>query len=82
MFDKMIGYCARFFLYNTGKFGMVYRAQMNDTIVAVKVTKKYSSEKAMSDFQNETSIVSQVSHNNIVRLYGIINEGVRHDLSL
>ena len=67
--------------YNTGKFGMVYRAQMKDTIVAVKVTKKYSSEKVMSDFQNEMSIMSEVSHNNIVRLYGIINEGMCHDLS-
>ena len=54
---------------------MVYRAQMRDMTVAIKVTKKYS-DKAMSDFQNEMSIMSEVSHHNIVRLYGIINEGV------
>ena len=51
---------------------------MRDTIVAIKVTKMYSSEKAMNDFQNEMSVMSEVSHNNIVRLYGIINEGVCH----
>ena len=43
--------------------------------VAVKVTKEYSSEKAMRDFQNEMSIMSEVAHSNIVRLYGIVSEG-------
>ena len=59
-----------------GKFGKVYKAQMQKNTVAVKVTKKYSSEKAMSDFQNEMSIMSEVAHHNIVRLYGIIYEGI------
>ena len=45
--------------------------------VAVKVTKEYSSKnsKAIRDFQNEMSIMSEVAHSNIVRLYGIISEG-------
>ena len=59
-----------------GKFGKVYKAQMQKNTVAVKVTKKYSSEKAMSDFQNQMSIMMEVAHPNIVRLYGIISEGM------
>ena len=58
-----------------GKFGKVYKAQMQAITVAVKVTKKYSSEKAMRDFQNQISIMREVAHQNIVRLYGIISEG-------
>ena len=61
-----------------GKFGEVYKAQMQTITVAVKVTKEYSSEKAMRDFQNEMSIMSEVAHHNIVRLYGIISEGELH----
>ena len=64
----------------TGTFGNVYKAQMRDVIVAIKVTKKFLSEKAMCDFKNEMSIMSEVSHNNIVRLYGIISEGVCYAL--
>ena len=50
---------------------------MRSNIVAVKVTKRFSSEKVMRDFQNEMSIMSEVAHPNIVRLYGIIREGER-----
>ena len=64
----------------TGMFGNIYKAQMRDVIVAIKVTKKFLSEKAMSDFKNEMSIMSEVCHNNVVRLYGIISEGVCHAL--
>ena len=60
----------------SGKFGEVFKAEMRTTTVAIKVTKKYSSEKAMCDFQNEMSIMSEVAHHNIVRLYGVISEGV------
>ena len=48
---------------------------MNKMTVAVKVIKRFSSKKVMEQFENEMSIMSQVSHNNIVRLHGIINEG-------
>ena len=66
----------------SGKFGKVYKAQMQATTVAVKVTKEYSSEKAMRDFQNEMSIMSEVAHSNIVRLYGIISEGIKYLICL
>ena len=49
---------------------------MNDTTVAIKVIKRYSSQKVMDQFEKEMSIMSQVSHNNIVRLYGILSEGI------
>ena len=49
---------------------------MGMTTVAVKVVKRYSSQKVMEQFENEMSIMSQVSHNNIVRLHGIISEGM------
>ena len=62
---------------HSGKFGEVYKANMRSIIVAVKVTKRFSSEKAIRDFQNEMSILSEVVHPNIVRLYGIIREGER-----
>ena len=55
---------------------------MRDITVAIKVTKKFLSEKAMSDFKNEMSIMSEVSHNNIVRLYGIISEGMCYALPM
>ena len=48
---------------------------MNAFTVAVKVIKKYSSKRVRDQFENEMSIMSQVSHNNIVRLHGIIREG-------
>lgn len=61
----------------TGKFGEVYRAQMDiKTTVAIKIVKRYSSQKVMDEFEKEMSIMSQICHNNIVRLYGIITEGI------
>ena len=56
----------------TGQFGEVYRAQMGKTTVALKIIKKYASEKV---FEREMSIMAQVTHNNIVTLHGIIREG-------
>ena len=58
-----------------GQFGDVYKANMNTFTVAVKVIKRYSSQQVKDQFENEMSIMSQVSHNNIVRLHGIIREG-------
>ena len=59
-----------------GQFGEVYRAQMGSTAVAVKIVKQYSSKKVMEQFEREMSIMSQVSHTNIVTLFGIIREGI------
>ena len=62
-----------------GVFGEVYSAQMKGITVAVKVTKPYAAKQVIKDFLNEMNIMSQISHNNIVRLYGIINEGIHLD---
>jgi hypothetical protein len=58
-----------------GQFGDVYTAKMNRCTVAVKVIKRYSSKRVKEQFENEMSIMSQVSHHNIVRLHGIIRDG-------
>jgi serine/threonine protein kinase len=60
---------------HAGQFGDVYTAKMNRCTVAVKVIKRYSSKRVKEQFENEMSIMSQVSHHNIVRLHGIIRDG-------
>ena len=54
----------------------MYRAQIGSTAVAVKIVKHYSSKKVMEQFEKEMTIMSQVSHTNIVTLFGIIREGI------
>ena len=49
---------------------------MGSTTVAVKIIKRFSSQKVMNQFENEMTIMSQVSHPNIVRLHGIIRDGI------
>ena len=61
----------------TGQFGDVYTAEMNRSTVAVKVIKRFSSKRVKEQFENEMTIMSQVSHNNVVRLHGIIRNGER-----
>ena len=48
---------------------------MSNTTVAVKIIKRFSSQKVMEQFENEMTIMSQVSHHNIVRIHGILREG-------
>ena len=59
-----------------GQFGDVYRAKMGKTTVAVKIVKQYTFRSIMDQFEREMSIMSQVSHTNIVTLLGIIREGL------
>ncbi|CAI8038073.1 hypothetical protein GBAR_LOCUS21225 [Geodia barretti] len=54
-----------------GQYGEVYKAQMNSNIVAVK---RYLTEETMDKFENEITIMSQVCHHNVIRLYGIYTE--------
>ena len=62
-------------LLHTGQYGEVYEAQMNDKTVAVKAIKRFSSQKVMDQYENEMRIMIHVSHQNIVRIHGIIREG-------
>ena len=44
--------------------------------VAVKTIKKYESEKETNDFLREMDVMSQLLHPNIIKLYGIVQQGV------
>ena len=67
-----------YLLVHTGQFGTVYRAQMKRSqqsasahvTVAVKTVAQIT-----LDFKKEVTIMSEVIHPNIIRLYGLINEG-------
>ena len=41
---------------------------MGNTTVALKIIKRFSSKKVMDQFENEMSIMTNVSHHNIVRI--------------
>lgn len=64
---------------HAGQFGMVYKAEMKKTeqnasenvTVAVKTVAQIT-----LDFRNEVTIMSEEVHPNIVRLYGLIIEGM------
>ena len=65
------------FFISTGQFSEVFKGVLQQRgaesmPVAVKMTKK-----TISDYlQQEMAIMSQMMHPNIVRLYGIVNEGM------
>ena len=62
-----------------GRFGEIHHAKLkrqNSTVeVAVKTLKKIDDKKQRSDFLKEQSIMSELMHPNIVRFYGITNDG-------
>ncbi|CAO2044651.1 unnamed protein product [Urochloa humidicola] len=58
-----------------GGFGSVYKGQLkNGTIIAVKVLSS-ESRQGVREFQNELVAISDISHNNLVKLYGYCTEG-------
>ena len=64
----------------TGQFGKVFKAVLNKRgvepiQVAVKTAKKSSSVKEKEEFEREMKIMSQMMHPNIVRFYGVVQEG-------
>ena len=65
-----------------GQFGKVYKALLQQGVesvpVAVKTTKKTSSESEMTSFMREMTIMSGMMHPNIVRLYGLVHDGEIH----
>ncbi|CAL5023837.1 unnamed protein product [Urochloa decumbens] len=58
-----------------GGFGSVYKGQLkNGTIIAVKVLSS-ESRQGVREFQNELVAISDISHDNLVKLYGYCTEG-------
>ncbi|KAG2648697.1 cold-responsive protein kinase 1-like isoform X2 [Panicum virgatum] len=58
-----------------GGFGSVYKGQLkNGTIIAVKVLSS-ESRQGVREFQNELVAISDISHDNLVKLYGYCVEG-------
>ena len=64
----------------SGQFGEVFRATLHkgtpgEVLVAVKTTKKNSSEKDKADFLKEMTVMSTLLHPNIIRFYGAVHKG-------
>ena len=64
----------------SGQYGEVFRATLHkgtpgEVLVAVKTTKKNSSEKEKDDFAKEMAVMSTLLHPNIVRFYGVVHRG-------
>ena len=68
-------------IYSIGQYGEVYKAEYakgtrSNLTVAVKAIKKYQSQRAHDDFLREMDSMSQFVHPNIVKLYGIVQQGI------
>ena len=48
---------------------------IEDVPVAIKITKNTSSEKDKEAFMWEMNVMSQMMHPNIVRLFGLVQDG-------
>ena len=64
-------------LLRTGQFGEVYRGVLERGAEAMPVAVKMTKE-TISEFLKEMSIMSQMMHPNIVRLYGIVTQSEPH----
>uniref|UniRef100_A0A087YAT4 receptor protein-tyrosine kinase n=1 Tax=Poecilia formosa TaxID=48698 RepID=A0A087YAT4_POEFO len=63
----------------TGEFGEVYRGSLKapgkkEVAVAIKTLKPGYTEKQRQDFLSEASIMGQFSHQNIIRLEGVVTK--------
>ena len=67
-------------MHASGKFGKILkgvykRSEGGGLPVAMKTIKKYESEKERQSFQKEMAVMSKLIHPNIVRLFGLVQQG-------
>lgn len=65
--------------FSPGEFGEVYRGVLKvpgrkETAVAIKTLKPGYTEKQRQEFLSEASIMGQFSHQNIIRLEGVVTK--------
>lgn len=51
------------------------RARSENVTVAVKTIKKFKSEEETSEFLHEMGVMMNLTHPNIIHLYGIVQQG-------
>ena len=66
--------------YTLGQYGKVFHGYFKTTggpgkPVAIKTIKKYESEKERDNFLKEMNVMSKLMHPNIVRLFGLVQQG-------
>ena len=68
--------------FYVGQYGKVYKGTYRraggssaGVEVAIKTIKKYESNKEMDNFLKEMNVMSKLLHPNIVRLFGIVQQG-------
>ena len=64
-----------------GQYGKVYKGLYRKSEgpglpVAVKTIKQYESEKEKDEFLKEMNVMSKLMHPNIVRLFGLVQQGM------
>lgn len=63
-----------------GNFGKVFKGVYKRSgglglPVAIKTIKKHESEKERDSFQREMAVMKKLMHPNIVRLFGLVQQG-------
>ena len=59
----------------SGQFGLVHKGIWKGSLVAVKSLRNETTDTNRLKFLQEAAIMGQFSHSNIIKLYGLVNEG-------
>ena len=68
-------------MIHAGQYGKVFkglykRSESPGYPVAIKTIKQYESEKEKDEFLKEMNVMSKLMHPNIVRLFGLVQQGI------